>query len=191
MKAIFQGFKKIPDKSINLALIDPPYNLAIKYGHFRDQLEDKKYITWSKGWIDEISRTLKPGGILFLVNIPKWSIELFPYIQKQLTFQGWIVWDAWSVPTGRMVPAHYPILCFSKGKMKQPFNNTTKFIKINDELFDLLRPLNYGYCIRGKCVRRRTKKMKNDRRALSDLWTDIHRIRHNSFRYNTSHSHDN
>jgi len=26
--------------------------------------------------------------------------------------------------------------------------------------------------------------MKNDRRALSDLWTDIHRIRHNSFRYN-------
>jgi len=26
--------------------------------------------------------------------------------------------------------------------------------------------------------------MKNDRKFLTDLWTDIHRIRHNSFRYN-------
>ena len=34
------------------------------------------------------------------------------------------------------------------------------------------------------CLRRRTNKMKNDRKQLSDLWTEIHRIRHNSFRYN-------
>ncbi|MGY5148907.1 MAG: DNA-methyltransferase [Candidatus Nitrosopumilus sp. bin_68KS] len=177
---VLTGFKKIPDNSVNLALVDPPYNISIKYGDFSDNLDDYEYLQWCKKWIDEISRTLKRGGLLTLVNIPLWSIELFPYLQKRLTFQGWISWDAFSYPHTPVIPAHYPILCFSKGPTIRHVDNSN--LKNSDE--EILNPLNFGYCIRSICLKKRTNKMKHDRKPISDLWTDIHRIRHNSFRYN-------
>ena len=177
---VIRGFRKIPDNSIDLSLIDPPYNISIKYRGFSDNMLDGEYLDWSKKWISEISRTLKPGGLFVFVNIPKWTLELFPYIQKKLSFQGWITWDAFSYPHTPVIPAHYPILCFSKGsKIKKYQKPLKKNIADN-----ILNPLNYGYCIRSTCLSRRTNKMKNDRKSLSDLWSDIHRIRHNSFRYN-------
>lgn len=180
---VMAGFKKIPNNTVDLALIDPPYNLSIKYGKFRDNKGRDEYLSWIKSWINQISRTLKNGGLLFFVNTPQWSLEIFPYLQKRLSFQGWIVWSAWSIPGGNMVPAHYPILCFSKGKNLKTFNKPKKFLK-DVESNELLHPLTYGYCIRSVCLARRNHKMKTDRRLLSDLWYDIHRIRHNLFRYN-------
>ncbi len=180
---VMTGFKKIPNNVIDLALVDPPYNLSIKYGKYRDNKNNDEYLAWNKNWIDQISRTMKNGGLLFFVNIPQWTLEIFPYLQSRLSFQGWIVWSAWSMPGGRMVPSHYPILCFSKGENFKTFNKPKKFRK-DIELNEIVFPLNYGYCIRSWCIRRRTHKMKNDRKPLSDLWYDTHRIRHNSFRYN-------
>ena len=178
---VFDGFKKIPDNSVDLALVDPPYNLSIKYGKFSDQMNDLQYLKWTKKWIDEISRTLKKGGLLTLVNIPRWSLELFPYLQQKLTFQGWIVWDAFSFPHTPIIPAHYPILCFSKGsKMKLKLKQK---LELKKENCDILNPLNYGYCIRSRCLNIRTLKMSQDRKILTNLWSDAHRIRHNSFRY--------
>lgn len=179
---VLTGLKKIPDNSIDLALIDPPYNLAITYGKFKDNMKDNEYYTWTKQWIDQIFRILSKNGLLFLVNIPRWSLELFPYLLRHMTFRGWIVWDAWSMPHGDMIPAHYPILCFSKSKLtKLPNINFDKYVDVE---FANILPLNYGYCLRDRCLKRRTDEMKNDRKEISDLWTDIHRIRHNSFRYN-------
>ena len=180
---VMAGFKKIPNNTVDLALIDPPYNLSIKYGKFRDNKDRDEYLSWIKSWINQISRTLKNGGLLFFVNTPQWSLEIFPYLQTRLSFQGWIVWSAWSIPVGNMFPAHYPILCFSKGKNLKTFNKPKKFLK-DVESNELLHPLTYGYCIRSWCLARRNHKMKTDRRLLSDLWYDIHRIRHNLFRYN-------
>jgi len=178
-------FKKIPDNTVDFALVDPPYNLAIKYGKFTDNMSEEDYLTWCKSWLDQIFRTLKKDGIFTLVNIPKWSLELFPYLQQRMNFQGWIVWDAWGYPSKRIIPAHYPILCFSKGSKINTFNyKSLSEFKSGIEFDDIFYPLDYGYCIRSSCMNKRTTKMKKDRRDLSDLWTDIHRIRHNSFRYN-------
>jgi len=177
---VMSGFQKISDNSVNLALVDPPYNISIKYGKFFDNMTSIDYLHWSKKWIDEISRTLKPGGLFVFVNIPKWSLELFPYLQKKLTFQGWITWDAFSYPHTPVIPAHYPILCFSKGSRVRKHQKPL----IVDTADEILNPLDYGYCIRSSCLSKRTNKMKNDKKSLSDLWSDIHRIRHNSFRYN-------
>jgi len=49
--------KKIPDSSVQLLLLDPPYNLDIASW---DTYPD--YISWSKQWLDEIERILKTGG---------------------------------------------------------------------------------------------------------------------------------
>ena len=176
------GFKKIKNKSVNLALVDPPYNLSIKYGKYLDNLNDDDYQNWCINWINEIERVLSSNGILALVNIPYWSLKLFPYLNKKFKFQGWITWDSFSYPSTPIMPAHYPILCFSKKSyshnlIKNKFNR-------NSTNYDLLHPMNYGYCIRTTCSSARAPKMLNDRKILSDLWTDIHRIRHNSYRYN-------
>jgi len=49
--------KSLPDSSIQLILIDPPYNLDLAtWDTFSD------YISWAKQWIDEIYRILKDSG---------------------------------------------------------------------------------------------------------------------------------
>lgn len=49
--------KKMPDNSVQLILIDPPYNLEMDiWDSFPDYLE------WSKQWIDHIFRILKDTG---------------------------------------------------------------------------------------------------------------------------------
>ena len=178
---VLEGFKKISDGVVDFALVDPPYNVSVKYGAFADNLDDTVYLDWCKKWVDEVARTLKEGGIFATVNIPRWTLELFPYMQQKFTFQSWIVWDALSYPRSRVISAHYPILCFSKGSAK-----STQFVKHllhSKEHADVLSPINFGYCIRSTCVNKRTPKAMSDRKPLSDLWTDVHRIRHNTFRY--------
>ena len=179
---VFDGLRKVPDSVVDLALVDPPYNLRINYGNYSDDMGSTEYVEWCKRWIGEISRALRPGGTLALVGMPRWSLELFPYMQQRLSFHCWIVWDSFSYPHSPVIPAHYPILCFSKGKIRPGL--TREHARESSEDRDLMNPLNYGYCIRSKCVNARTSKMNQDRKVLSDLWTDIHRIRHNSFRYN-------
>lgn len=49
--------KNIPDNSVQLILIDPPYNLNIA-----DWDSFPNYLDWSKQWIDEIYRILSESG---------------------------------------------------------------------------------------------------------------------------------
>lgn len=49
--------KKVPDSTIQLLILDPPYNLDIAQW---DTYQD--YISWAKQWLDEIERVLKPSG---------------------------------------------------------------------------------------------------------------------------------
>jgi len=49
--------KKIPDSTVQLLVIDPPYNLDMAtWDTFSD------YISWAKSWLDQIERILKPSG---------------------------------------------------------------------------------------------------------------------------------
>ncbi len=49
--------KTLPDSSIQLILIDPPYNLDLEYW---DTYSD--YLGWAKQWIDEIYRIMTDNG---------------------------------------------------------------------------------------------------------------------------------
>jgi len=49
--------KKLPNSSVQLILIDPPYNLDLdSWDSFNN------YIDWAKGWLDEIYRVLSDSG---------------------------------------------------------------------------------------------------------------------------------
>lgn len=49
--------KKLPDSSVQLILIDPPYNIDLAYW---DTFEN--YLDWAKQWLDEIYRVLDNTG---------------------------------------------------------------------------------------------------------------------------------
>jgi len=57
----FQELPKLKDNSIELVLIDPPYNLSFM-GKQWDTI--KNFQEWNTKWAIEAHRILKPGGFL-------------------------------------------------------------------------------------------------------------------------------
>lgn len=110
----------LPDESIDLVFADPPFNLGKEYGKgVSDQMETEQYLAWSKQWIDQSIRVLKPGGSLFIFNLPKWCIDYGAYLnQKGMLFRHWIACRMpKAFPRGKkMSPAHYGLIYYTKGE---------------------------------------------------------------------------
>ena len=109
-------------ESIDTIFADPPFNLAKKYGmKVDDARPDNEYVQWSKQWLNECIRALKPGGAIFIYNLPKWNIILGNHlVESGLDFRHWIAVNIkLSLPIpGRLYPSHYSLLYFTKGKPK-------------------------------------------------------------------------
>lgn len=105
---------------VDTVFADPPFNLGKIYdAKVDDNRPQEEYLSWCEKWIDECVRVLKPGGSLFLYNIPKWNILLGAYLSKLgLTFRHWIaVSIKFGLPIpGRLYPCHYSLLYYCKGR---------------------------------------------------------------------------
>jgi site-specific DNA-methyltransferase (adenine-specific) len=110
---------------------------------------------------------LKPGGALLVLNIPKWAVYHAVFLLNKMNFQHWIVWDALSTPAGKLLPAHYALLYFTKpgDRIK---NNYEKLKYIDSR----------KYCLRLSCIRDRKLRGEDEKEKMSDIWKDIHRIKH-------------
>ncbi len=163
--------KKYPSESVDLVFADPPYNLDKSYHVYDDELADQEYLNWCNEWLNEYVRILKPNGSLFILNLPRWSMYHADYLNQRLYFQNWIVWDALSEPRGKLMPAHYSLLFYTKQKDGFTFN------------YDKLRSIDSRvYCLRSSCIRSRKMRGENIQENLTDLWWDIHRIKHRRYR---------
>jgi site-specific DNA-methyltransferase (adenine-specific) len=84
------------------------------------------------------------------------------------------------------MPAHYTILCFSKGNPRElpGFTGESGINGSNGQsrAFQILKPMAEGYCLRSACLEKRQRKNLDDRGELTDLWWDIHRLKHNTRR---------
>lgn len=112
----------IKTETIDTIFADPPFNLAKNYGAtVTDELPEDKYVNWCKRWLRECDRLLKPGGALFVYNLPKWNLILGSYLTGLgLLFRHWIAINiklGLPIP-GRLYPSHYSLLYFTKGKPK-------------------------------------------------------------------------
>lgn len=110
----------LPDESVDLVFADPPFNLGKEYGEgVSDQMETDKYLSWSRQWLEQSIRVLKPGGSLFVFNLPKWCIEYGAYLnQREMCFRHWIACRMpKAFPRGKkMSPAHYGLIYYTKGE---------------------------------------------------------------------------
>lgn len=159
--------EKYPGGIFDLVFADPPYNLKKDYKVYDDTLADQEYIDWCNKWLELCVRLTKPTGSIFILNIPKWALEHAKHLNKIAYLQNWIVWDALSTPKGKIMPAHYSLLYYTKNHNGFTFNLSEKI----DHL---------SYCVRNSCVESRNHGLfENSYKVeVSDFWSDLHRIKH-------------
>ncbi len=189
---VLQVLGALPPDSVDFVFADPPYNLSKQYASYGDSLEARQYFDWCDRWIEALERILVPGGCLSILNLPLWSIRHFLSLNRAMRFRNWIAWDALSQPVRRIMPAHYGIVIFEKpgGNAQPPPGN--RFLShaehqalrhLGADPGSILEPFEYRYCLRPGCRRRRVAEGRDPRRPLTDLWTDIHRLKHNTQRH--------
>ncbi|NJN94337.1 MAG: site-specific DNA-methyltransferase [Anaerolineales bacterium] len=147
----------------DLIFADPPYNLEKGYGKLDDDLEEQEYIQWCDQWLNLCTQLLKPTGSLYVLNLPKWTYFHATLLNQHLYFQQWIAWDALSEPRGRVMPAHYGLLLYTKHPTEFTYNSLPRIPKPDQ-------------CFRSKCINSRPPTAPKE--EISDIWYDVHRIKH-------------
>ena len=165
-----------PRGAFDLAFADPPYNLEKDYGNYDDGLADQHYLDWCNAWLAGMADTLKPGGSLFVLNLPKWALHHAVFLNRRLDFRHWIAWDALSDPRGKIMPAHYALLWFTKPGAKPVCNYAPLGSRARPDF--VLPPDAPKYCLRAACIRNRKALGHDEKVELTDVWWDVHRIKH-------------
>lgn len=116
----------IPDESIDLIFVDPPYNIGKNFAGRKDKwATDEEYLDWCYQWIDLCIQKMKPNGSLYLMT----STQFMPYfdlfIRDKVTILSRIVWayDSSGVQAKKYFGSMYePILYCVKNKNNYTFN---------------------------------------------------------------------
>ena len=160
----------LADASVDLWFADPPFNLAKDYGDgVTDRLGTADYLAWMRAWLLEGVRLLRPGGSLFVFNLPRWNVEAGHVLNEAgLLFRHWIAIDIkYSLPiAGRLYPAHYSLLYYSKGRPAR-FSRPRIPVPVCRHCGGDIK--DYGG---------HRDKLHPDGINLSDVWYDISPVRH-------------
>ena len=161
----------LPEGSAHLVFADPPFNLHKKYETYKDNLPFEEYMEWTREWITAAIRILKDDGTILLYNIPKLLTYTAPILNDLAEFRHWVAWNSGGKPLGRTLqPAHYGILFYTKTRqskfydVRAPHKACRKchtYMKDYGGKEHLRHPFGY---------------------QVSDVWDDIHRVRHASKR---------
>ena len=116
---------KIGTSSVDLVVADPPYNLGKDYGNNHDIKGFDEYLHFSRAWLTEAHRILKPTGTLYVFMGFRFISYLYDILDRELQmfFNSWIVWH-YTQGMGKtkgFSPRHDDILMFTKTK-KPKFN---------------------------------------------------------------------
>ena len=87
----------MPEKSVDLCVTSPPYNLGVKYSYYRDDQDRREYLKWTRTWAAGLRRILVDDGSLFL-NVgatpsnPMLPHEILFQLQDLFLLQNTIHW---------------------------------------------------------------------------------------------------
>jgi site-specific DNA-methyltransferase (adenine-specific) len=179
MGALFGGdclavLPHIKDGVVDTVFADPPFNIGKQYRQrTNDNLPEERYLAWCRDWIRECVRVLKPGGSLFVYNLPKWNVSIGAYLNELgMEFRHWIAIEISAclpIP-GRLHPSHYSLLYYAKGKPKT-------FRRIRTPI---LTCRHCGGEVKDYGGHR--DAMNPNGVTLKDVWSDIPPVRHWKFK---------
>ena len=118
--------QKMENESVNLIVTDPPYNLNKDYGTSQDKLKFEDYLEFSRLWLKEAKRVLKPDGTIYIFMGMKYISYIYIILEQELgmTFNSWITWyyTQGIGKTKGFSPRHDDILMFTKNAKKFVFD---------------------------------------------------------------------
>ena len=111
---------KLAPHSVDLVIADPPYNLGKDFGNNRDEQRFDEYLAFSRRWLAEARRVLRPTGTLYAFMGFRFISYLYDILDRELKmhFNSWIVWH-YTQGMGRskgFSPRHDDILMFTKSQ---------------------------------------------------------------------------
>ena len=85
---------RVPADSVHLAFADPPFNIGYDYDAYDDRLSADAYLDWSRKWMRETVRVLRPDGTFWLAIGDEYAAELKVIATRELglTCRSWVVW---------------------------------------------------------------------------------------------------
>lgn len=89
-----RGLRKLPDGVVDLVFADPPFNIGYQYDAYEDRLPVDEYLEWSRTWMKEVKRVLKPNGTFWLAIGDEHAAELKVLATRDLGFacRSWVIW---------------------------------------------------------------------------------------------------
>jgi DNA modification methylase len=110
--------RNIKTDSVDLIVADPPYNLGKDYGNNGDMKDFHGYLDFSRQWLADCCRVLKPTGTIYVFMGFRFISYLYDILDRdcKLHFNTWIVWH-YTQGIGKtrgFSPRHDDILMFTK-----------------------------------------------------------------------------
>lgn len=108
----------VADNSIDLAVVDPPYNMKkASWDTFKSQDD---FLSFTFAWIEALMPKLKQSSSLYIFNTPLNAAYILQFlVAKKMIFRNWIVWDKQdgiSAPKTKYVSGAETILFFTQGQ---------------------------------------------------------------------------
>ena len=122
--------KKLPSESVDVIIIDPPYNIGKDFGNNKDKRELDEYIAWSKEWINESIRVMKPTGTMFIYGFS----EILAYLSVEIPInKRWLIWHYTNKNVASLnfwQRSHESIICawkdkpiFNRDDVREPYTD--------------------------------------------------------------------
>ncbi|QDZ40708.1 site-specific DNA-methyltransferase [Euhalothece natronophila Z-M001] len=90
----FDAIQYFPQESIDLLILDPPYNLSKNYhgNHFQEK-DKSNYTKWFNQVISNLRPLLKPKATIYVCSDWKTSILIAPILEQYFWIQNRITWE--------------------------------------------------------------------------------------------------
>lgn len=164
----FVAMDYLPDKFVDLMIVDPPYNLNKNFGNSAfKMMKDDDYAKWLDSWLKKTVRLLKDNASIYICTDWRSSICV-PFVAgKYFNLQNRISWER---EKGRGAHNNW------KNCLEDIwFFTKSKNYKFNIDAVKILRPVLAPYTdVKGKpkdWFKERDKKLRLTH--PSNIWTDI------------------
>ncbi|MBW0594717.1 site-specific DNA-methyltransferase [Mycoplasmopsis anatis] len=90
----FKILEKLPKNSIDLCIIDPPYNISKKFNELNfSRMKDDSYVEYTRKWINLIYPLLKETATIYVCCDWKTSMIIAPILAEKFYIQNRITWE--------------------------------------------------------------------------------------------------
>ena len=90
----FTAIKGVKDNSIDLLIVDPPYNLTKNFhGKVFKEQDYSEYADYTEKWIAEVKPKLKNNATIYVCSDWKSSVSLAPVLDKHFILRNRITWE--------------------------------------------------------------------------------------------------